>query len=286
MNAALLALAGFFSFTLMDVSIKALLQQGYPLVQVTFFNCLFALLALLVWVFPRFSRLHMVRHGIHLLRAITVVIADLLAFYSFGEIALAEAYTLILTMPLFIVFFGWLLRLEVIGPGQLIATLIGFLGVIIVLAPGFGVLHVAMLAALCGAAVESIGFLLITRFRAQETPESFAVSGISLLVLLTGIATLFDYQTMTLQTWSISVGGGICYALATALIVSAFHRGSASLVSSMQYSQLVWGMILAWLIWAEQPATRAYVGGLIIVLTGLWLLKHRNADQQQGQEVS
>ena len=275
MNAVVLALAGFFSFTLMDVSIKALLQQGYPLVQVTFFNCLFAVLALLVWVFPHFSRLQMVRPGIHLLRAITVVIADLLAFYSFGEIALAEAYTLILTMPLFIVLFGWLLRLEVIGPGQLLATLAGFVGVIIVLAPGFGVLHVAMLAALCGAAIESLGFLLITRFRAQETPESFAVSGISLLVLLTGVAMIFVYQPMTVQTWSISVGGGICYALGTAFIVSAFHRGAASLVSSMQYSQLVWGMLIAWLIWTEVPANRAYVGALIIVLAGLWLLRHR-----------
>ena len=251
MNAVILALAGFFCFTLMDVSIKALLQQGYPLVQVTFFNCLFALLALLVWVYPRFDRLGMKRPGIHMLRAITVVIADLLAFYSFGEIALAEAYTLILTMPIFVVFFAWILRLEVIGPKQLMATVAGFVGVCFVLAPGFGVLHVAMLAALAGAAVESLGFLLITRHRNDETAESFAVSGITLLVILTGVATGFIYQPMDLQAWSISIGGGICYGLATALVVSAFHLGPAARVSAMQYSQLVWGMLLAWMIWSN-----------------------------------
>ncbi len=283
MNAAFLALTGFFCFTLMDVSIKALLHQGYPLVQVTFFNCLFAVLALLVWVYPNFRRLVMKRPSIHLLRAVTVVIADLLAFYSFGEIALAEAYTLILTMPLFIVLFGFLLRLEVIGPGQLLATLVGFAGVVIVLAPGFGVLHVAMLAALTGAAVESMGFLLITRHRSQETTESFAVSGISLLVVLTGVITLFNYQPMSAQAMAISLGGGICYALATAFVVSAFHRGSAALVSSMQYSQLIWGMLLAWLIWSEEPALRAMLGGLIIVFTGLWLLRKRDSTGAGNQ---
>ncbi len=286
MNAVVLALAGFFCFTLMDVSIKALLQLGYPLVQVTFFNCLFAVVALLVWVFPRFERLRMARPGIHLLRAVTVVIADLLAFYSFGEIALAEAYTLILTMPLFVVVFGLILRLEVLDAKQLLATVAGFTGVIIVLAPGFGVLHVAMLAALTGAAVESLGFLLITRHSADETAESFAVSGISLLVVLTGFAMIFVFQPMTVAAIGISIGGGICYGLATALVVLAFHRGSASLVSSMQYSQLIWGMLLAWLIWSEEPALRAMIGGLIIVLAGLWLLKNRGRSNDEDIKTS
>ena len=274
-NAVALALGGFFCFTLMDISIKALLQQGYPLLQVTFFNCLFALLALLIWVYPRFSRLAMKRPGIHLLRAVTVVIADLLAFYSFGEIALAEAYTLILTMPLFVVFFSWVLKLEVISPAQLLTTLAGFAGVCIVLAPGFGVLHVAMLAALACAAIESLGFLLVTGYRHRETAESFAVSGLGLLVVLSGLGTLLVYQPMTPQVVVISLAGGLCYGLATALVVSAFHLGPPAKVSSMQYSQLIWGMLLAWLIWSEQPASRAILGGIIIVLAGLWLLQRR-----------
>lgn len=274
----LLALAGFFCFTLMDLSIKALLQLGYPLLQVTFFNCLFALLALLVWVYPRFARLRMSNPGIHLLRAITVVAADLLAFYSFGEIALAEAYTLILTMPLFVVLFSWILQLEVIRPAELLTTVAGFVGVCIVLAPGFGVLHVAMLAALACAAIESLGFLLVTRHRNQETAESFAVSGLSLLVISSGLGTLLVFEPMNLQALGISLGGGICYGLATALVVSAFHLGRAAQVSSMQYSQLLWGMLLAWLIWSEVPAIRAMVGGLVIVLAGLWLLQRRQVQ--------
>lgn len=277
MQAILYAALGFFCFTLMDISIKWSLQS-YSLLQVTFFNCLFALLSLLVWVYPRFDLLKTRNPWLHVLRASIVLGADLLAFYSFGEVPLAEAYTLILTMPLFTVVFAFLFQQEQLKPSTLLLTLLGFVGVYFTLNPSFGSLKIALLAALGCAAIESVGFLLVGRYREQETPQSFAVYGLSLVVLSTGIYTLFHYQPLTLTATAISLGGGICYALATALVVFAFHRGSPTAVSSMQYTQLVWGMLLGFFIWRELPSTHAMWGGLLVTLAGLGLLytQHRN----------
>lgn len=271
MHAIGLAALGFFCFTLMDISIKWSLQS-YSLLQVTFFNCLFALLGLLIWVYPRFELLKTQHPWLHALRAIMVLVADLLAFYSFGEVPLAEAYTLILTMPLFTVVFALLLQQEKLKPQTLILTLLGFIGVYFTLNPSFGHLQLALLAALGCAAIESVSFLLVGRYRAQETPQSFAVYGLSLVVLGTGIYTLFHYQPMSLVSTVISLGGGICYALATALVVSAFHTGSPTAVSSMQYTQLVWGMLLSLVIWQEWPSMHALWGGLLVSVAGLGLL--------------
>ena len=79
MKALLLALTGFFCFTLMDLSIKWLLES-HSLLQVTFFNCLFAMLGLLIWIYPNFCVLKTRQPGVHLLRAAFVLTADLLCF--------------------------------------------------------------------------------------------------------------------------------------------------------------------------------------------------------------
>ena len=271
MQAVGFAALGFFCFTLMDISIKWSLQS-YSLLQVTFFNCLFALLALLIWVYPRFDLLKTRHPLLHLLRAAIVLIADLLAFYSFGEVSLAEAYTLILTMPLFTAIFAFAFQQEQLKPATVLLTLVGFVGVYFTLNPSFGSLQIALLAALGCAAIESVGFLLVGRYRDQESPQSFAVYGLSLVVLSTGVYTLFHYQPMTLASTAISLGGGICYALATALVVSAFHIGSPTAVSSMQYTQLIWGMLLSFFIWQEWPSTHALWGGLLVSTAGLGLL--------------
>lgn len=286
MQAIGFAALGFFCFTLMDISIKWSLQS-YSLLQVTFFNCLFALLGLLIWVYPRFDLLKTRHPLIHLLRATIVLIADLLAFYSFGEVPLAEAYTLILTMPLFTAVFAVVLQQEKLKPAPLLLTLVGFVGVYFTLNPSFGSLQMALLAALGCAAIESVGFLLVGRYREQETPQSFAIYGLSLVVLTTGVYTLFHYQPMSLASATISLGGGICYALATALVVSAFHSGSPTAVSSMQYTQLVWGMLLSFFIWQEWPSTHALWGGLLVSLAGLGLLytQHKTAKTTTTQPL-
>lgn len=288
MQAVSFAALGVFCFTLMDISIKWSLHT-YSLLQVTFFNCLFALLGLLIWVYPRFDLLKTRNPLIHLLRASTVLVGDLLAFYSFGQVPLAEAYTLILTMPLFITLFAFIFKQEQIKPATMLLTLLGFTGVYLTLNPSFGSLQIALLAALGCTIVESIGFLLIRGYREQETPQSFAVYGLGLVVLSTGIYTLLHYQPMTLISTAISLGGGLCYALATALVVSAFHLGSPTAVSSMQYTQLVWGMLLSFFIWHELPSKHALMGGLLVAIAGLGLLytqrpRQSNSKQQLPQE--
>ena len=271
MKALLLALTGFFCFTLMDLSIKWLLES-HSLLQVTFFNCLFAMLGLLIWIYPNFSVLKTRQPGVHLLRAAFVLTADLLAFYSYSEVPLAEAYTLILSMPLFTVAFSVLIGYEKAQLKQVSISFLGFFGILLVLAPSFSNFEIAMLAALASAVVEAFGFLIITHHRKKEPPQVFAFYGLSLLVIMTGVLTVFGYQPMSMEQLFISAAGGLCYAAATALVVSAFHCGRPGAVSSMQYTQLLWGMLLAFLIWNELPSPLSMAGGAVIVVAGLSLL--------------
>ncbi len=271
MNAISLAFIGFFMFTLMDLSIKWLLQR-YSLAQVTFFNCFFALIGLLIWIFPKFELLKTTRPKVHLVRAVIILVIDLLAFYSFSKVALAEAYALLLSLPLFTMVFAVLLKYERFDIRRLILSFMGFIGILLVLQPGFKAFEIALLAALASSVIEALGFLMISHYSDRETPQAFTFYGFLLLTLTTGLATLFEFTPMKTIDIGISVGGGLCYAAGTVFVVSAFHKGQPSIVSSMQYTQLIWGLLLAFIIWQELPSIPAIIGGIIIVLAGLKII--------------
>jgi len=259
MRAIVLAMAGFFFFTLMDLSVKWLLQS-HSLFQVTFFISFFALMGILVWIFPNFSILKTKYPKIHFVRALLVLCADLLAFYSYGEIPIAEAYSLILTMPIFTVIVSIMLGYEEARFSR---------GIFLILTPDFGNLEIAMIAALGCAVIESFSFLIVTHNKEKEPPQVFAFYGMALLVLVAGILSISNYQVMTTENWIISIAGGVCYAAGSVLVVSAFHSGAPGVVSSLQYSQLLWGMLLGFVIWGDIPTTLAMVGGVVIVTAGL-----------------
>ena len=272
MKAILLAVSGFFLFTAMDISIKWLLQSD-SLVQVTFFNCFFALIGLLIWIYPNFNSLKTAHPKIHFIRAALIVVADLLAFYSYGQVPLAEAYSLLLTAPLFMVFFAVLMGYEKFSITRMIVSLLGFIGILLVLKPGYEVLDIALLAALGAAIIGTCSVLMVTHYKANETPQAFAFYGLCLLTIVSGIATLFNFTSMPMTDVIYSIGGGMCYAAASALVVTAFHLGRPSAISSLQYTQLVWGLVLGYLIWNELPDVLALIGGLIIILVGLCLIR-------------
>ncbi|WLQ12337.1 DMT family transporter [Hahella aquimaris] len=272
MRAALMALCGFFFFTWMDLSIKHLLAT-YPLPQVIFFNCLFALLALSVWVAPRWTLLKTSRPGLHLARAVMLLLVDALAFYSYGAAPLTEAYSLILTMPVFVAVFAMAMNIERFDTGRFMLALVGFVGALVVLSPSFGVVNMALLPALASAMIEAAAFIIVAKYKDQEHPLAFAVYGLSLIVVVTGCWPGWSLFSFDMSALTISAAGGVCYALATLLVLSAFQSGSPSTVSAMQYSQLVWGMALAYVFWEETPASLALIGALLIVASGLLLMR-------------
>jgi len=176
-------------------------------------------------------------------------------------------------MPLFTVIFAVFLGYEKFNLARIGISFFGFMGILLVLKPGYDVIEIALFASLASAIIESIGLLMLTHYQQKETPQAFAFYGLSLLLLVTGIATIFDFKPMPMLDVLYSIGGGISYAMATALVVSAFMIGRPSAVSSLQYTQLIWGLILAYLIWNEVPDSFALVGGVIIALSGLYLLR-------------
>lgn len=275
MRAALLALLGFFCYTLMDLSIKWLLQV-YPLMQVVFLNALFALVGILVLVFAGRSGhvLKTRRPGLHFRRALMLIVGDALAFYAYGELPLADAYSLVLTLPLFTTLGALMLGYEAASFYRIVLMALGFVGVLVVLSPNFGVPEFAMLCALGCAVVEAFAFLVVVKHKDGEHPLAFAVYSLGTMALVAICWPGWTLAGMTATAWGVSLAGGVAYACATASVLYAFRSGSPSLVSSMQYSQLLWGILFGFLLWGDVPSWSALMGGAIIAVSGVLLVRH------------
>lgn len=285
MKALCYALLGFFSFTLMDVSIKWLLQS-YGLIQVTFINSSVALIGIFIWIAPNFNHLKTQQALTHVVRSVLILFIDLLAFYSYGKTSLPEAYTLILTMPIFIILFSIFFRLETWNINIFISMLIGFSGVMLVLSPNFKNLNLALFAALASAAIEALSFILINKSKDKDSPQAFAFYGLLLVVLVTGTISILDFKPMNFSSIAISVSGGVCYALASCFVVSAFHLAPASFVSSFQYSQLLWGIVFSFVLWNQTPSENTLLGAILIIICGVYILKLRNKEPYSDTRAS
>jgi len=270
-NPIVTALIGYFLFTLMDLNIKGLLQK-YNLMQVAFFNTLFALVFLLIWIFPNFKRLKTTRPSLHFSRAIALVVCDLLIFYSFGQADIASVYTLLLTMPLFTVAFSILWAIEKYNHFKVICSIVGFCGALLVLSPSAEQLNPALLAAFFAAAIEAGSFILIAKYKHQETAESYVFYSFLLLAIVSGVLMIPNYMSFELLDLGWSIFGGLTYTFGFIFVTSAFLYGKPSSISGMQYSQLPWGILLAFLIWQEIPSTYAIYGSILVVISGLVLI--------------
>jgi drug/metabolite transporter (DMT)-like permease len=66
---------------------------------------------------------------------------------------------------------------------------------------------------------------------------------------------------------------GVAGALGQYTITEAFRQGEASLIAPLEYSALLWGVLLDFSLWGVLPDGMTWVGAAIIVLSGLYLLR-------------
>ena len=68
-------------------------------------------------------------------------------------------------------------------------------------------------------------------------------------------------------------------------IIAAYRTAPAIVVAPMQYSQIVWASLLAFVLWGERPSMAASLGIGVIVAAGLALLAVASRSDVKVQQV-
>ena len=257
----------------LDLCAKGLLAT-YSLEQFVFLRSLLGLLAFLVlakW-YGGFRTLRTSRWGWHLLRTLLACSTMFGFFYGLSKMPLVNALTLAFTAPLIVTALSVPVLGEHVGWRRWLAVLVGFIGVLIVLRPGAGIVQFASMAVLLAAAGYAGLALTARKLAGTESTLSLSTYVMAGPLIASAIVLPGNYVPPDPTGWLLFVLAGLCSVGAWVGIVGGYRRSSPAVLAPFEYTALIGGAIAGYLIWGEVPDTFVVVGGTVIIASGLYVV--------------
>ena len=213
---------------------------------------------------------HMHRPGLILLRAIGGTVAGLLGVYAFTTLPFAEAYSLLFLMPAFATILSVPILGEEVGWRRWTAVGVGFLGVLLVVRPGFRELHLGHLAAALAAVFAAMS-MIVLRMIGQTEKRITVLTFVYLLALV--VNAPFMIADFTVPGWR-EVGlvllAGAVGGFGQITMMMATKLAPANRVVPAQYSQIIWAVVFGAAFFHELPDGIAFVGMALVAGSGLF----------------
>jgi drug/metabolite transporter (DMT)-like permease len=279
------------SFAFMGASIKLSAQHGVSLPEIAFYRFALGLPPLLVWMAltGSFGAWRTQRPMAHVWRGVIGLSTMVVAFSAVIRLPLAEATTISFLAPLFSVALSAVFLAEQVGPYRWTAVAVGLTGVIVVMQPGgthldsLG-LGLALLAALGVAGVT----ITLRQIGKTERTPTIVLWFTCLSMLGTGVFLPFYGQAHDAETWAILFGLGLSGGIGQLFLTSSLRFAPVPVVVPFDYTQLLWAVLLGWLLWDTHPLTTTWIGAAIIVGSGLYTLyrEHKLGRDRSRERAS
>ncbi|HVI57989.1 MAG TPA: DMT family transporter [Luteimonas sp.] len=280
-RAAAYMLVAVALFALMDTGLK-LLSPHYPPLQVATLRGASALPLVLAWSLATVGARGLLRvhWPLHLLRGVLGVALMAGFVYGLRTLPLSTAYAITFVAPLLVTAMAVPILGEHVGPRRWIAIVVGLGGVLVVLRPtGQGMMTLGGVAVLLAAVCYAASAITV-RLLAQRDSTQAMVFWLMLMLVAGGGALSFrDWLPVQAAHWWIIAGIGVAGTLAQVALTEAFRRGEASFIAPLEYTALVWGVLLDLALWQVLPDRMTWIGAAIIVASGLYLLRRERVHK-------
>lgn len=265
-----LAFLAYASFSMGDALIKGL-GPTLSVFEIAFFTTAFSIIpAIVANRGERWREMFRMKHPWLLqLRCLTAIAGSALVIYAFTHIAFADVYAIAFTTPIFVTLLSVLVLKERVSRLRWVLLLIGFVGVLLVVRPGFRNLELGHLATLACACFGSITTTILRHIAPHEKRVSLVGVLVLYSVVFNGLMMLPGFVVPTPEQMGMFILVGGFGGVGGLLLIGATRRTPANLVAPVQYSQLIWAIIFGAVFYAEFPDALAVVGLLIVVVAGL-----------------
>jgi drug/metabolite transporter (DMT)-like permease len=267
-------LAAVAVFSVMDASMKRL-TLAYPPSEVSCLRGLASIPVMLLAVawLGEWRRLVPVRWSAHALRGVLAVGMLSLFVYSLQTLPLTEAYAIFLCAPLVVTALSALLLNEQVGWHRWLAITAGLCGVLIMLKPSpVHFVSIGAAAAFGSALCYAFGALMIRTLARDESTLSIAFSFVLAVALTNGAVALPHWVMLQPSHWPWIAVIGISGALGQFLMIQAFRSAPPSVIAPFEYTALLWGLMLDWILWRTLPDQRTLIGGAVVTASGLYVI--------------
>jgi drug/metabolite transporter (DMT)-like permease len=260
-----------FFFASMHASIRYLSGAIHPF-EIAFFRSLFALVVVAPWFYREGFALLRTRHiGLHGLRAVFNVFAMLSFFYALSITPLSEVTALGFTAPIFTTMLAALVLGEAVRLRRWSAIVVGFVGTLVVLRPGFVEIGTGQALVLFSSLVWACALLVIKTLGRTESSATIIAYMALLMIPLTLVPAAFVWRwpDAVQLSWLLLIGvlggtGQLC-------MTEALRRAETAVVMPIDFCKLLWVAIIAYLAFGEVPDRYTWLGGAIIFASAMYI---------------
>ena len=266
---------GVLLFSTMDMLVK-LAAERFPINEVLFARNFFAFGPVL-WVVARNGGVAAIRtrnYRGHVVRSLIGMGAMVLFFASYRALPLGEAVALGSAGTIFMTALSVPLLHERVGLRRWTAVGAGFLGVLVMTRPGFGVFDPSALLAIGGAVCYALAMIAIRRLGRSESNIAIVFHFTLILTVVSGLTLPFSFVLPRLVDLPLLVSIGLIGGFAQFAMTAAFRMAPIGLIAPFDYLALVFATGFGYFIWGDVPDVFLVTGAAIVVASGLYIL-HR-----------
>jgi drug/metabolite transporter (DMT)-like permease len=269
-------LASGLFFSCLNAQIRYLTTSLHPF-EIAFFRNLFGLAFMLPWLLRSgLGGLKTSRLKLYFWRTSIGLASMLLSFSALALLPLSLAIALTFTAPLFTTLGAALFLGEKVRARRWSATVVGFLGVLVIVHPGSAPFDIGMLMMIASAAFNAATTLMVKRLSGTESANAIVTYMVLLMTPMSLLPALFVWQTPPFSLWLFLVGLGLAGTLGHLCYVRALRAAEASAVLPYDYGRMVFSALIGYLAFSEVPDRWTWIGSAIIAGAAIYIARRES----------
>jgi drug/metabolite transporter (DMT)-like permease len=272
-------------FAIMTGLVRHVADSGMHPWEVAFFGNLFSLLVMAPWILRAgVAGLRTARLPLYTLRAFVGMVSMLCWFWSVALMPITEATALGFTAPFFVTILAALILKEVVRLRRWTAVIIGFLGALVILRPGFSDLPLfGAGVALGAAATQAASTIMIKTLSRTESPNAIVAYMTIYLTPMSLVPALFVWAT---PSWGqlgwlflvgfVGTGAHLCFT-------RALKAADASAIMPIDFARLVFVAIIGMVFFSQIPSVFTWIGAAVIFASGIYVIRREHIAAREGR---
>lgn len=273
-TAILICVTGWLCFSICD-ALSKWFGQTYSVAQIILMSSLPVTVVSAGYLGIKYGRAGFKTNDLkwHMARAGTVILTAIFAVNAVRNLPLADFYGITFLAPFVAAIMASFFLKEHIGSHRMIAIICGFIGVLVIAQPQFATYSIGLLYALGCTLCLSATSIILRKMKGKDPVLLFA--------FFPSLANCIVQAPLAAQDFIIPHGIDIAlFALLAAsvmggllLISTGLRRAPAyAVVAPFQYSQIIWGISIGYLVFGDIPTPMTLIGIVIIVTSGIYMI--------------
>lgn len=259
--------------------------EGVPVFQIVFLRLLFAAIALAPLFYWRGTELiHTDNLRLYSVRVVVGLIGMVLWFAALAYIPVGQVTAIGFLAPIFGTVGAALILGETVRWRRWLATIVGFLGALIILRPGVAEISVGMWYALAAAVGMAAAGLLIKSLTGRDDPDKVVMISVCLQTPIMAIPAILVWEWFEPWLWAAFVAIGIVGMLGHITLTRAFRAADASLVMSLEFARLPFAVLLGFVLFGELIDLWTWIGAGVIFAASVYTA-HRERQTRAARPV-